>query len=82
MTPSLEGWPTKAKEAPSPCEVRPALLNTNPRGLLVDNNEHKKAEGMNKDVAATIGHNEYKDALLTNTCLSHSMKEFKVSTRQ
>ena len=22
MTPSLEGWPTKAKEAPSPHEVR------------------------------------------------------------
>ena len=29
MTPSLEGWPTKAKEAPSPHEVRPALLDTN-----------------------------------------------------
>ena len=37
---------------------------------------------MNKNVVATIGHNEYKDALLTNTCLTHSMKEFKVSTRQ
>ena len=30
MTPSLEGWPTKAKEAPSPHEVRLALLDTNP----------------------------------------------------
>ena len=29
MTPSLEGWPTKAKEAPSPHEVRLALLDTN-----------------------------------------------------
>ena len=29
MTPSLEGLPTKAKEAP-PHEVRLALLNTNP----------------------------------------------------
>ena len=27
---SLEGWPTKAKEAPSPHEVRMAPLNTNP----------------------------------------------------
>ena len=27
MTPSLKGWPTKAKEAPSPHEVR---LDTNP----------------------------------------------------
>ena len=30
MTPSLEGWRTKAKEAPSPHEVRLALLDTNP----------------------------------------------------
>ena len=30
MTPSLEGWPTKAKEAPSPHEVRLAPLDTNP----------------------------------------------------
>ena len=30
MIPSLEGFPTKAKEAPSPHEVRLALLDTNP----------------------------------------------------
>ena len=30
MTPSLEGWPTKAKEVPSPNEVRLAPLDTNP----------------------------------------------------
>ena len=30
MTPSPEGWPTKAKEAPSPHEVRLAPLDTNP----------------------------------------------------
>ena len=30
MTPSLEGLPTKAKEAPSPHEVKLALLYTNP----------------------------------------------------
>ena len=30
MTPSLEGLPTKAKEAPSPHEVRVAPLDTNP----------------------------------------------------
>ena len=30
VTPSLEGWPTKAKEAPSPHEVRLASLDTNP----------------------------------------------------
>ena len=30
MIPLLEGWPTKAKEAPSPHEVRLAPLDTNP----------------------------------------------------
>ena len=30
MTPSLEGLPTKANEAPSPYEVRLAQLDTNP----------------------------------------------------
>ena len=30
MIPSLEGWPTKAEEAPSPHEVRLAPLDTNP----------------------------------------------------
>ena len=30
MTPSLEGWPIKAKEAPSTHEVRLAPLDTNP----------------------------------------------------
>ena len=28
--PSVEGWPTKAKEAPSPHEVRLTSLDTNP----------------------------------------------------
>ena len=30
MIPSLEGWPTKAKDVPSPHEVRMAPLDTNP----------------------------------------------------
>ena len=30
MTPTLEGLPTKAKEAPSPHHVRLAPLDTNP----------------------------------------------------
>ena len=30
MTPSLEEWPTKAKEAPSPHEVRLTPLENNP----------------------------------------------------
>ena len=35
--------------------------------LLVDNNsEHKKAKGVNRNVVATIIHNECKDVLLNN----------------
>ena len=30
MIPSLEGWPTKVKEAPSPRKVRMSPLDTNP----------------------------------------------------
>ena len=30
VIPSLEAWPTKAKEAPFPCEVRLIPLDTNP----------------------------------------------------
>ena len=40
----------------------------------VDNNiEHKKAKDMDKNVAGTISHNEYKDLLLNNKCLRYSM---------
>ena len=42
--------------------------------LLVDKSGHKKAKGVNKDVVATISHNEYKDVLLNNKCIRHSMK--------
>ena len=33
VMPSLEGWPTKVKEATSPHEVRLTLLDTNPAQL-------------------------------------------------
>ena len=33
----------------------------------------KKAKGINKNVTATISHNEYKDVLLNRKCLRHSM---------
>ena len=36
MIPSLEGWPTKAKEAPSPHEVRLTQLDTNPVFLCLE----------------------------------------------
>ena len=41
--------------------------------LVDDNNEHKKAKSVNKNVVATISHNEYTDALLNKKCLRHPM---------
>ena len=43
-----------------------------PEALLVDNNKHKKAKGMNKNVVATISPNEYKDVLLNKKCIRSS----------
>ena len=39
--------------------------------FLVDNSEHKKAKDVNKNVVATISHNEYKDKLLNKKCIRH-----------
>ena len=42
--------------------------------FLVDaNSEDKKAKGVYRNVAATINHNEYKDAFLNNKVLRYSM---------
>ena len=41
--------------------------------FLIDNSEHKKAKGVDKNVVATITHNEYKDVLLNNKCIKDSM---------
>ena len=53
--------------------------------LVDDNNEHKKAKGMNRHIVATISHNEYKDVLLNKKCLRHWMnriqsKDHKIGT--
>ena len=53
--------------------------------LVDDNSENKKAKSVNKNVAATISHNEYKDVLLNKKCLRHSMnriqsKDHKIGT--
>ena len=45
--------------------------------LVVDNREHKKAKCVNKNVVATIRHNEYKDTLLSKKCLRHSMNRIQ-----
>ena len=41
--------------------------------FLVDNNEHKKAKVLNKNIIAIVIHNEYKDVLLNTKCNRHSM---------
>ena len=41
--------------------------------FLVDNNGHEKAKDVNKNVVATISHNEYKNVLLNKKCVSCSM---------
>ena len=53
--------------------------------LADDTSQHKKAKGVNRNVAATIRHNEYKHVLLNNKCLRHSMnriqsKDHKIGT--
>ena len=45
--------------------------------FLIVNIEHKKAKGVNKNVAATISHNAYRDGLLNNKCLRHSMSRIQ-----
>ena len=45
--------------------------------LINDDSEHKKANGVNRNVVTTVSHNEYKDVLLNNNCLRHSMNEIQ-----
>ena len=45
--------------------------------LVDDNSELKKAKGVNKKVAATISHNEYKDVLSKEKCLRQSMNRIQ-----
>ena len=41
---------------------------------MADNNsKHKKEKGLNKNVVATVSHDEYKDVFLNKKCLRHSM---------
>ena len=45
--------------------------------LAGDNTEHKKAKNVNKNADATISHNEYKEVLLNNKYLRHSMNRIQ-----
>ena len=42
-----------------------------------DNSVHKKAKAVNKNNVATISHGEYKDVLLYNKCLKHSLDKIQ-----
>ena len=44
--------------------------------------DHKKAKDVDKNVAATISHKEYKDVLLNNKCLRHSMNRIQSKNRR
>ena len=41
--------------------------------FLAGNDEYKNGNSFNKNVVATISHNEYKDVLLNKKCIRHSM---------
>ena len=61
-------------------ELKPKIYS-----FLVDNNEHKKAKDANRNIVATISHNEYKDVFLNKKCLRHLMsriqsKDHKIGT--
>ena len=46
--------------------------------FLVENSSvHKKAKDENANVVAPTSHNEYKDALLYNKCIRHSMNRIQ-----
>ena len=45
--------------------------------ISVDNSQHKKVKGMNRNAVTTISHNEYKDVLLNKKFLRHSMNRIE-----
>ena len=45
--------------------------------LANDYSEHIKANCVNRNIVATISHNEEKDVLVNNKCLRHSMNRIQ-----
>ena len=45
--------------------------------LVEDNNEYRKAKGVNRNVVTTISPNEYKGVLLNNKCIRNSMNRIQ-----
>ena len=50
--------------------------------FLVDNSEYKKTKGVKRNVVTTVSHNEYKDVLLNNKCIRHSMNRIQSRDHQ
>ena len=53
----------------------------------VDKNEHKKVQGANRNVVVKISRNEYKDVLLNDKCIRHSInraqsKDHRIETHE
>ena len=65
------------KDEPKGIEVE-ELFGLKPKiyAFLVGNNEHEKVKCVNKNVVVKIIHNEYKDALMNNECVRHSLSCF------
>ena len=47
--------------------------------FFVDNTEYKNRKGVNRNVVATINHNEYKDLLLNSKCIRHLIGTQKIN---
>ena len=45
--------------------------------FLVDNSEHEKGKGVNRNVVTTMNHNEYKHVLFNNKCIRQSMNRIQ-----
>ena len=45
--------------------------------FLVDNNEHKKAEDVNKNVVTIVNHNKHEYVFLNKKCIRHSMNKIQ-----
>ena len=54
------------------------IIRLNQKTMII---QTKKPKGMNRNVVATISHNAYKDVLLNNRCIRHSMNRISKEQR-
>ena len=45
--------------------------------LVNNNSEHRSAKCVKKNIVVTIRHSEYKDVLLNNKCIKHSLNRIQ-----